>query len=435
MGWPNPDTQHEHPIMNFPRQRIFWAVSVGHLTNDIFMSLGPVLLAFLSAHLLPMTNIEIGAAVSAQQLVGAVSQPLFGWLIDRGGERWERWFGAGGVLWTVGFLLLAVILAGTGQFWLMIVPFGLAAVGSGAFHPVGTKLAAESVPQRAASQLSYFFLMGQGGLALGPAVAGLLLDAANPAGSNGTTLTPLFALGLAAIPAIGFLGTSLGRPRTELNTAAPAAESPQTSPARAAIPVKALALLGVMVALRSLAQPGSVTFIPRLFQLKGWDATEYGLITSSFWIASGIAGILFGQLADRFDRRWVIAISLMLSVPALFLLPVTDGKPLAFGLAIAAGGLTGGSHSVIVALAQSLIPGRKGFASGATLGFLFGAGALGGLVIGGLSDQIGLEPAFQIIAGTTALAALLALALPASEPADAADEVPLDLEADPTRAR
>ena len=333
-------------------------------------------------------------------------------------------------------MLLSVVLAGTGQFWLMIVPFALAAVGSGAFHPVGTKLAAESVPQRAASQLSYFFLMGQGGLALGPALAGMLLDGANPAGSGGSTLSPLFIMGLAAIPALGFVGSTLARPRLNA-VAAPtvAAEAPQSPPARAAIPVKALTLLAVMVALRSLAQPGSVTFIPRLFQLKGWDATEYGLITSSFWVASGIAGLLFGQLADRFDRRWVIAISLMLSVPALFFLPVTDGKPLAFALAIAAGGLTGGSHSVIVALAQSLIPGRKGFASGVTLGFLFGAGALGGLLIGGLSDQIGLEPAFQIIAVTTALAALLALALPANEPAQPIPDAPPDLEADPTRAR
>ena len=423
--------------MNFPRQRLFWAVSVGHLTNDIFMSLGPVLLAFLSAHLLPMTNVEIGAAVSAQQLVGAFSQPFFGWLVDRGGTRWEGWFGAGGVTWTVGFMLLSVVLAGTGQLWLMIVPFALAAVGSGAFHPVGTKLAAESVPQRAASQLSYFFLMGQGGLALGPALAGMLLDGANPAGSGGSTLSPLFIMGLAALPALGFVGSTLARPRLNASSAAPisAAEATQSPPARAAIPVKALTLLAVMVALRSLAQPGSVTFIPRLFQLKGWDATEYGLITSSFWIASGIAGLLFGQLADRFDRRWVIASSLMLSVPALFFLPVTDGKPLAFALAIAAGGLTGGSHSVIVALAQSLIPGRKGFVSGATLGFLFGAGALGGLLIGGLSDQIGLEPAFQIIAVTTALAAVLALALPANERAQSAPDLLPDLEADPTRAR
>ena len=82
--------------MNFPRQRLFWAVSVGHLTNDIFMSLGPVLLAFLSAHLLPMTNVEIGAAVSAQQLVGAFSQPFFGWLVDRGGTRWEGFLARAG---------------------------------------------------------------------------------------------------------------------------------------------------------------------------------------------------------------------------------------------------------------------------------------------------------------------------------------------------
>ena len=66
-----------------------------------------------------------------------------------------------------------------------------------------------------------------------------------------------------------------------------------------------------------------------------------------------------------------------------------------------------------MALAQSLIPGSKGLASGLTLGFLFGTGAIGSFVLGSLSDQIGLDVAFQIVAGAVVVAALLALRLPA----------------------
>jgi FSR family fosmidomycin resistance protein-like MFS transporter len=398
--------------MNIPRIRSFWAVSFGHMTNDIFMSMGPVLLAFLSAHVLPISNTQIGAAVSAQQLVGAISQPIFGWLADRGGHRWQKWLGAGGVLWVVAFLMVSLALAMTGKFWLMIVPYALAALGSGAFHPVGTMLAAESDRERAASNLSYFFLLGQFGLALGPALAGFLLDFANPAGSLSVTVTPIFVLALAALPLTGFMTVSMTGVQAKRRAVS---SSDANSPVRQSInmPVKPLVILAAMVTLRSLAQPGTVAFIPRLFQQKGWDPTEYGLITSSFWFASGIMGVLFGQLADRYQRRYVIAISLLLSVPSLFFLPVADSRPLAFALAIAAGGLTGGSHSVIVALAQSLLPSSKGFASGLTLGFLFGTGAIGSFLIGGVADHIGINGAFQLVAGGTVLAGLLAALLPA----------------------
>jgi FSR family fosmidomycin resistance protein-like MFS transporter len=178
------------------------------------------------------------------------------------------------------------------------------------------------------------------------------------------------------------------------------------------LPLRAFGILGVVVALRSLAQPGSVTFIPVLFQQKGWSPSEYGAITSSFWIASGVAGVMFGNLADRFDRRAVIAVSLFLAVPMFFMLPLVDG-PVAFLLAILAGGLSGGSHSIIVVLAQDMIPAAKGFASGTIMGFIFATGALGSLLIGTISDQIGLETTFQLVAAATLAASVVALALPA----------------------
>ncbi len=104
--------------MNLPRKRLFWSVAFAHMTNDIFMSMGPVLLAFLKISVMPgMTNTEIGFAVGVRQLMGATSQPVFGLLSDRYGGRA---IGSVGVAWSVVFTLLAVLAAAvTGQFWLM----------------------------------------------------------------------------------------------------------------------------------------------------------------------------------------------------------------------------------------------------------------------------------------------------------------------------
>lgn len=407
--------------MFIPRKRVFWAVGLGHMLNDIFISMGPVILAFLSVSILPMTNTQIGLTVSATQLMGAVSQPGFGLLADRTGGRW---LGAGGVAWTVGFMLLCLVGAQTGYFWLLFIPFVLASVGSGAFHPVGAMHAATSDRDHAASYTAYFFMMGQLGLGIGPALAGLLLEATNP------NLQPLFTGVFAPVYDgsfrwwgeinVLFLPAVLAFPVVSfMALALPTAARHRDGQAHSAgatirlkdLPLGGFAILIAVVSLRSLAQPGSVTFIPVLFQAKGWSPAEYGGVTSSFWIASGIAGIMFGNLADRIDRRRVIAASLILAAPAFFVLPLMDGVG-AFVVAIAAGGLAGGSHSLIVVLAQDLIPGAKGFASGMILGLIFGMGALGSALIGTISDQIGLNSTFQIVAALIVVAGLLALALP-----------------------
>ena len=158
--------------------RLLGSVCFGHLTNDIFASMTPVLLTFLAAGILPMSNLQIGLAVSMAQLLGAVSQPWFGIRADRSGGRL---LGSLGLAFHVGLFTLGVILAGaTRNYWLMFIPLVLAPIGSGALHPVGALHAAEAVPQRSAFNMALFFLMGQTGLALGPAIAGILLDLANP---------------------------------------------------------------------------------------------------------------------------------------------------------------------------------------------------------------------------------------------------------------
>ncbi len=404
------------------KSRLFWAVGIGHLTNDIFASMGPVLLAFLSASILPMSNTQIGLAVSLAQLMGALSQPGFGILADRTGGRW---LGSLGLAFHVSMFTLSVIIAATThQYWLMFIPYVIATIGSGALHPVGSLHAAEADSKRSGTNIALFFMMGQMGLAIGPTIAGILLDAANPnligemAGLLNLpyfgvqdNVTPIILMSLLSIPGILLMVTSIPAKRHRLNAEAEdkAAADPNNKPSD--FPIKAFMVLGAMVTLRGLGQPGSVSFIPVLFEQKGWDPSAYGAITSSFWIASAISGVFFGRLADEFDRRKVMMWSMLASAPAFFLLPSFDG-PLAFALAVAAGGLSGGAHSIIVVLAQDLIPMRKGFASGAILGFIFGTGAIGSFIIGAVSDQIGLTTTFQIVAFMIAGAGILSLFLP-----------------------
>jgi len=417
-----------------PRKRLFWAVSLGHFTNDLFMQAGgAVLLAFLSATVLPMSNTQIGFAVSAKQLLSAITQPFFGIRADHSGGRG---IGAAANAWVGLLFVVSVLLAVmTRNYWLMLIPYVLQGLGSGAVHPVGALHAVEADHDHAASSTAYFFLMGQAGLALGPGLMGLLLDLAHSSslipfatlpgfpgiGNIGINIFPILLLGFAAVPGVLLMYTSVPAGRRQkakpIQQAAAADELPDDAQGTSSVKMAAwlpFIVIGLLVILRSLASPGSVNFIPVLFQQKGWSPAQYGLITSFFWLASGIAGVVFGNLADRIDRRLVMMGSMVLSAPAFFFLPFVDGAG-AFVLAVLAGGLSGGAHSIIVVLAQELLPDSKGFASGAILGFIFGTGALGSLVIGAVSDTIGLGLTFQIVAVAAAVSGLFSLLLPKQE--------------------
>lgn len=405
--------------MYIPRSRLFWSVGLGHFTNDVYMSMGVVLLTFMSVSLLPMSNAQIGFAVSCTQLLGAVSQPFFGLRADKSGGRW---LGAGGLAWVAIMAFSALFMAMTTRnYWLMFVPFMLTGLGSGAVHPVGALQASASAEKgRTASNMAFFFLMGQMGLALGPTLVGVLLDIANThwlqpyqsAVGMGimpfwqVSVMPVFLLGFLALPVVMMMLTTI--PRRTL-----AQKSEDVGIDWATLPYKALAILAIIVLTRGIASPGSINFLPALFQSKGWSPAHYGLITSSFWLMSAVSGIFLGYLADRFGRRVVVGWSMLVCAPMFFLLPVVEGA-VAFMLVMLAGALSG-SPTLLVVIAQDLIPSGKGFASGAMLGFIFGTGALGSLFIGTLADNIGLGASFEWVAVLAAVSGVLTVFLPKSK--------------------
>lgn len=406
-------------FFNFPTGHKFWSVSLMHFANDTLMQFGgPVLLTFLNTTIMPMSLTQIGFAISTKQLVGALIQPIFGIRADKTGGRLLGTFGISLTIFS--FIIAVWVALTTRNYYLMLIPYILQGVGSGAIHPVGALHAVEANEERAASNTAYFFLMGQLGLGMGPALIGLLLDFGRKGGLlpfgnwlvDNVNFAPLFWVALAMIPAIFYIYYGVPAERKRKRKDDGKGKVSIRSSITSWMP---FIILASLVIVRSLPNLGSVSFLPSLFEQKGWDPRDYGFITSVYWFSSGFAGVFFGNLADRYDRRFVVMVTIILSAPPLFFLPLVDGS-LAIILALLAGGFSGASHSIIVVLAQELLPESKAFASGAILGFIFGAGALGNLIIGIISDSIGLQPTFQIMAVAAVLAGFIALLLPKSKP-------------------
>lgn len=388
--------------MSLFRHQVYLAVILGHMTVDIFASMGPVLVTFFSVPM-ALSGAQIGLAIGLFQLISAGTQPLFGWLADKIGSRW---LGPGSVAWTVTFLSISVLLfQKSNNFYFFMIPFSIAGLGVGAFHPQGVMHAGTSILHRAATATAVFFLFGQMGLASGPVLAGLILDYIGVSG--------IYLLTFLLMPLPFFMVYAMRHVTAEANllpkTTSSAAPNVVSNPAE--VRWGAIGLLALLIALRSWAFLGTVVFLPKIFQDMGWQATSYGFITGTYWLASGIAGVLAGGLADRWGRRQVVFVTVLTGSIALYFIPLNSDW-VAFPLAIMAGGLLGASHSILVVIAQSLLPGRKALASGLTLGYIFGVGAVAAWSIGILADIWTLTPVIQAGAGIGTLAALLALLLP-----------------------
>ncbi len=382
--------------MKVLRNRLFLAVALGHTTVDTFNNTGPVLIAFLSVPL-GLSNAQIGLAASLYTIGGSVSQPIFGWLADKYGSRWLAGIG---VFWLLSFMFLTTVAASLGEFIWVLIPYALAAFGSAVYHPVAVATASEVHKEQEATSTAFFFFFGQLGLAGGPLLAGFLLQRVGLLGIQ------WMAIGFA--PIVLFILTA---PFPKGKRHQPVDVSTGEVIPSEAIRWGALVVLAIIIGARSWAQLGTITFLPKLFQEKGWEPTAYGAITGAMWFSAAILGVLAGNAADRWGRRKVIFWTLAGSAVPLYLLPLADGWP-AFVLALLAGGLLGAPHSILVVVAQAILPGKKAMASGLTLGYMFAMGAVANLGIGWLADQWVLSTAMQLGAGMSLLGALLAIILP-----------------------
>jgi FSR family fosmidomycin resistance protein-like MFS transporter len=149
----------------------------------------------------------------------------------------------------------------------------------------------------------------------------------------------------------------------------------------------------------------------KLFTELGYAALYVGLISGIYMLGSAVGGIIGGTLGDRHGRRLPILVGVLGAfIPFYVYISAPDlARP---PLLLLAGFFGGMPHSVLVIAAQSLIPGRRAFASGLTLGLMFFSGAVGTYVLGVIADEVGLAIALRNAAFLLFLAASVTLLLP-----------------------
>ena len=384
--------------MNLLFDALFASVAFGHLVVDTLNGQRAILLTYLSGPL-GLNNTALGTATTIYILSAALAQPFFGWATDRIGARWVV---SGGIIWMASFFSLALLIPGPASLLLFVI----ASIGSGAFHPAGTMQAAlrgrTHFSGRETTAASYFFVFGQLGFFFGPILAGPILD---HFGTSGLLVTSIPAL------VVGFI---------TLRTMARTQPVPQRVKIEVLSPTPRLSIRGnilVIIAFilyagfQSWATQNMTTFIPKFLSDLGKSASLYGAITGLGMGGTALGNVIGGHLADRFGKRRVAFLAMLLGSIPILMIPLSGSSYLLYLLIPLAGFFTGGVGSIVVVQAQRFIPGGMGLASGLILGLLFSSGALGTWFSGWLADQWGFGLVFYLTGFLALFSAFFALAV------------------------
>jgi len=363
------------------------------------------------APLLPLLIPRLGLSLAAAgtltmlfQLSASVSQIAFGHLADRWRPRLLLLTGP-----IISVLVLSFVAASTSMAMAAAILI-LGGLGGAAFHPPAAALAYRLGGDRPGLAMSVHITGGSLGFSMGP------LLFAPFAQSFGLAWTPMLAIpGLAVV--LFFLTRVPDVAWTTSTTTGFRALRPYVRP---------LALLYFIVVLRTMTSIAFATFMPVLLTSRGMSLATSGSAVAAYLFASGIGGFLGGPAADRYGARLVIALSLVLAVPFLFLASLSDGW--VFVIFVALGGFfLQSTLPVNVTFGQALAPVSAATVSSLMMGFAWGSGGLSVPFVGMIADRIGIESTLRGLSLVPLAAAALAMPLPARAPA----RVPTPPAADP----
>ena len=375
-----------------PNATLLGLLALGHLVVDTIQGSLPAFLPFLKMAF-NLSYTAAGTIMLMATVTSSLIQPLFGYFSDQLERRW---------ILPVSVLLAGLGLALTGlapSYPVILALVLLTGLGVAAYHPEGYRTASSVAGDRKATGLSWFSLGGNIGIALGPPVITLLVTGFGIRGSLGM-LGPALLVSLLLAGALPVLSAP-----------APARAAP-TAPAPSREMRAAMALLILVVTLRSWTQLGFTTFVPFYYvDHLGADPRIVGPLLFVFLGAGALGTIIAGPLADRFGARPFMVWACLLAVPLAIGFVLAHGA-LAFVMLGAVGFTLISTFSVSVVLGQAYMPRNLGMASGMIVGFAIGAGGLGVTLLGWVADHWGLPVTLWITAVLPLLGFVAALFLP-----------------------
>ena len=372
-------------------KRAMAALSAGHCATDFANGALPALLPFM------VDRFDLSYTLAATLMLASAAsssliQPLFGTWSDRRGALWLLPTGV-----AVAGLGIA-LAAASPSYWLVLLLVVVSGLGVAAYHPEGSKFAAYASGRRRASGMSLFSIGGNVGYALGPTATTPLVLAFGLTGGL-LLAVPTVAVAALLFAVVPFLATFV--PERSLQSA-----SGEDRPG-------ALALLLGVIAFRSVAWFGLITFVPLWEVSLGHSKSHGSHLLSLMLLAGGIGTLAAGPIADRLGRRPVLVVSMLLVGPLTVVYVALGGVLGAVALALV-GICVISTFGVSMVMAQEYLPRRIGMASGLSIGLSIGLGGIAAVALGAVADSVDLRAAMYAAAAAAVPGFVLAALLPSS---------------------
>lgn len=359
--------------------------SVSHFLNDMIQSIIPSIYPILKDKF-DFSFMQIGIITLVFQMASSILQPFTGLYADKRPQPYA--LSVGMCFTLVGLLLLAF----AGNYLLILMAATVVGLGSAVFHPTASRVAQMASGGKKSLAQSIFQVGGNGGSAVGPLLAALIIL---PYGQHAIAWFALAAL-LAAVIMIRLGAWYKARLAYVVN-------HPQRQPllnhniSRRA-KYGALVIL-ILLVFSKYFYTACITSYFTFFLIDkfGVSVAASQIYLFVFLAAFAIGTVAGGMLGDRFGRKYVIWFSILGAAPFAIALPFVN-LTWTIICCFFSGLIIASAFSSIVVYATDLMPDKVGLIAGIFFGLMFGLGGLGSAFFGWLADKTSIEFIFEVSA-------------------------------------
>ena len=358
---------------------------ISHFLNDMIQSIIPSIYPILKANF-DFSFAQIGLITLVFQMTSSILQPFTGLYADRHPRPYAL---SVGMCFTLTGLLL---LAFANNYLAILIAVSIVGFGSSVFHPTASRVTQMASGGKKSLAQSIFQVGGNGGSALGPLLAAIIIL---PYGQHSISWFALAAL-LAALIMIRLGAWYKARLKYIVKHPQKTPELNTSISKRAKY--GALAIL-ILLVFSKYFYTSCITSYFTFFLIDkfGVSVKASQLFLFVFLAAFAIGTVAGGMLGDRFGRKYVIWFSILGAAPFALAMPYV-GLTWTIICCFLSGLIIASAFSSIVVYATDLMPDKVGMIAGIFFGLMFGLGGLGSAFFGWLADKTSIEFIFQVSA-------------------------------------
>lgn len=358
---------------------------ISHFLNDMIQSIIPSIYPIIKDKF-DFSFAQIGIITLMFQMASSILQPFTGLYADKHPRPYA--LSVGMCFTLIGLLMLAF----SENYLLILLSVSIVGLGSSVFHPTASRVAQLASGGRKSLAQSIFQVGGNGGSAIGPLLAALIIL---PFGQHAISWFALAAL-LAALIMIR-LGAWY-KARLVYVVTHPQKNVALNNDISKRAKYGALLIL-VLLIFSKYFYTSCITSYFTFFLIDkfGISVQASQLCLFVFLAAFAIGTVAGGMLGDKFGRKYVIWFSILGAAPFALIMPFAN---LFWTLVCTflSGLIIASAFSSIVVYATDLMPDKVGLIAGIFFGLMFGLGGLGSAFFGWLADKTSIEFIFQVSA-------------------------------------